>query len=80
MLNNLKEMSFCRKLKMYYPYICATRCRRPLLFQTMIERSEFGMLRFKSTDFKDIGIKEFEFVAETQFLCPGFPGTLASLS
>jgi len=46
----------------------------------MIERSEFGMLRFKSTDFKDIGIKEFEFVAETQFLCPGFPGTLASLS
>ena len=71
MFNNLMEMSFCPKLKMHNPYIYATRCRRPLLFQ---------YLRFTSTDFNDIGIREFEFVAETQFLCPGFPGTLASLS
>ena len=56
-------MSCCHKLKMYNPYICATRCRRPLIFQTM------NFVRSKVLSFKYYkGIRNFEFVAETQFL------------
>ena len=28
-------MRFCQKLQTYNSYICATRCRRSLIFQTM---------------------------------------------
>ena len=68
----VKEMSFCHKLKMYNPYICETLCRRPLIFRTKIFVRSKGLslkyLRFTSPYLYDIGIRKFEFVAETQFL------------
>ena len=70
---SLKEMSFCHKLKMYNPYICATQCRTPLIFQTMnFVRSKgqsLKYLRFTSSSSYDIGTREFEFVEKPQILC-----------
>jgi len=65
-----KELSFCLKLKSFNPYIFATQYRGPLIFQTMhFVRS--NNLSLKSKDFlllgcKDIGIRNFEFVAKTK--------------
>ena len=53
-------------------YIFATQCRRPLIFQTMnsVRPNNLSLKyqRFTSSDCKDIGIKQFEFVTKTQFL------------
>ena len=68
----VKELSFRHKLKFLNPYIFATRCSRPLIFQTMnYVRSNSLKLkyyRFKPSGCKDIGIRKCEFVAKTQFL------------
>ena len=54
------------------PYISGTRCRRPLIFQTMKSiRSNSLILkyyRFTLSGCKDIDIRKIEFVAKTQFL------------
>ena len=58
-------MSCCHKLKMYNPYICATRCRRPLIFQTM------NFVRSKVLSFKYYQIytiKELEILSLLQKL------------
>ena len=67
-----KGDEFCHKLKLSPPHILATRCRRPLIFQTMSSvRSKSLSLkyyRFTPSGCKDIEIKTFEFVAKTRFL------------
>ena len=67
-----KENEFLRQTMNFFPNILATRCRRPLIFQTLnYVRSSSQSLkyrRFKLLDCKDKGIRKFEFVAKTQFL------------
>ena len=50
-------------------YICATRCCKPLIFQTMnsIGSNSFSLKhqRFTSTICEDIGIRKFKFVVRT---------------
>ena len=47
-------------------------CRRPLIFQTKnsVRPNNLSLKyqRFTSSDCKDIGIRQFEFVTKTQFL------------
>jgi len=54
------------------PYILATRCCRPLMFQTMnsvrLNSLSLKYHWFTPSGFKDIRIRKFEFVAKTQFL------------
>ena len=56
------------------PYILATRCRRPLTFQTnnSVRSNSLSLKyhRFTPSGFEDIEIRKFEFVAKTQFLLP----------
>ena len=69
----LKELSFCHKLKYSYPYIFATQCRRPYIFQTInsVRSNNLSLkyLRFIHTGCIDKEIRKFEVVAKTQFLC-----------
>jgi len=71
-LYSAMELSLCHKLWFSNPYILATQCRRPKLFQTMnTSRSNNLNLKYKrftKSGCKDIGIKKLEFVAKTQFL------------
>ena len=57
----------------FNPYIAATQCRRPLIFQTMNSAKSNNLSlkykRFTLSDCKDIGIGIFETVAKTQFFC-----------
>ena len=66
-----KELSFCHKL--YFSNLCYPIRRRPLIFQTMnsVRPNNISLKyqRFTSSDCKDIGIRQFEFVTKTQFLC-----------
>ena len=68
----LKELSFCHKLKYSYPYILATQCRRPYIFQTInsVRSNNLSLKyqRFISTGCRDIEIRKFEVVAKAQFL------------
>ena len=68
----LKELSFCHKLWFSNPYISASLCRRPLIFQNMnsvrTNNPSLKYLRFRLLGCKDIGIGKFEFVAKYQFL------------
>ena len=68
----LKELSFCHKLCLANPDIFATWCCRPLIFQTMISvRSNNLILKYQGftpSGCKDIGLRTFKFVANTQFL------------
>ena len=70
--HNAKELSFCHKLKYFYPYILATQCRRPLIFQTINSvrpnNPSLKYQRFIPTGCRDIEIRKFEVVAKTQFL------------
>ena len=54
------------------PYILATQCRRPLIFQTMnsvrLNSLSLKYNWFTPSGCKDIEIRTFEFVANTQFL------------
>ena len=67
-----KEVSFCHKLKYSYPYILATQCRRPKIFQTVnsVRSNSLSLKyqRFMLTGCRDKEIKKFEVVAKTQFL------------
>ena len=45
----------------------------------MFKWSRFEYQWFTSSGFKDIGIRKFEFVAKTQFLCLPFPDFSGSL-
>ena len=68
-----KVNRFLPQTLIFYPYIFATRSRKPLLFQTMNSvRSKSQRLkyqRFTPHGFKDKEIRKFEFVEKTQFLC-----------
>ena len=68
----IKELSFCHKLKNAYPYILATQCRRPQIFQTnnSVRSNNLSLKyqRFIPTGCRDIEIRKFEVVAKTQFL------------
>ena len=51
------------------PNIFATQCRIPLIFQTMISvRPNNLSLKYQRFASSDTGIRQFEFVTETQFL------------
>jgi len=56
----------------FFFYIFAIQCRRPLLFQTINSARAYNLslqyLRFKPLGSIDIGIGKFEFVAKTPFL------------
>ncbi len=57
--NNIKELSFCYKLKLSNPYIFVSQCRRPLIFQTMnsvrSNNLNFKYQKFIPSGFKYIG-------------------------
>ena len=57
----------------FFLNILATRCRRPLIFQTInyVRSSSVSLKyrRFTPSGYKDKGFIKFEFVAKTQFLC-----------
>ena len=69
---NTKELSFYHKLKYSYPYILATQCRRPQIFQTInsviSNNPSLKYERVKPTGCRDIEIRKFEVVEKTQFL------------
>ena len=56
----------------YNPYIFATKCRRPWIFQTMNSvRANNLSLKFQTFTplvCENIGIRQFEFVTKTQVL------------
>ena len=64
-----KGNEFSPQTQNYNPYICATRCHRSLIFQTMNSDSPKSLSlkfqRFTSSGFKEIEIRKFEFVAKT---------------
>jgi len=69
-----KELSLCHKLIFSDPFIFATWCCRPLIFQTIIS-VRLNNLSLKNHRFtvtplscKDIIIKKFNIVTKTQFL------------
>ena len=70
--NFKKELSLCHKLWFSNPNIFGTHCRKPLIFQTYIFRSNKShSLKFQiftKLESKDIGIRKLEFVAKSQFL------------
>ena len=67
-----KEWSLCNKLWFSHPYIFATQCRRPEIFQNMnsvrLNSLSLEYQRFTALGCKDMRIKKFEFVAKIQFL------------
>ena len=67
-----KELTHCHKLWFSHPNIFATQCRKHLIFQTYIFLSNkshsLKYQRFTAFEFKDIGIRKSEFVANSQFL------------
>ena len=56
----------------YNSYICAPRCRRFFIFQTLnhVRPKSLSLKyqRFTPSGLKEIGIRQFEFVTKTQFL------------
>ena len=56
-LYSAMELSLCHKLWFSNPYILATQCRRPKLFQTM-----------NTSRSNNLNLKYKRFVAKTQFL------------
>ena len=68
-------MSLCHNLIFSNPYIIATQCGRPLIFQTMnsVISNSLEYKRFNtSSGCLDIGIRKYEIVAKTQFLSQEF--------
>jgi len=67
-----KELIPCHKLLFSNPYIFGTHCRKPLIFQTYIIRSNrshsLKCQRSKTLGSQDKGIRKSEFVTKTQFL------------
>ena len=67
----------CNKLQFSNPFIFATQCRRPLIFQArnsvILNNQSLKYQRFTPLGPKDIRIRAFEFVTSTQFLCVQFP-------
>ena len=59
------ELSFCHKLQFSKPYICATQCRRPLIFQTMnsVRSNSISVKyqRLKLSGCEGIDIRKFDF-------------------
>ena len=66
----------CNKLQFSNPFIFATQCRRPLIFQdrnsVILNNQSLKYQRFTIRS-QDIRIRAFEFVTSTQFLCVQFP-------
>ena len=69
----LKELRYCHRLWFSNFYIFTTQCRRPLIFQTNNSARSYNIslkyLRLTPSGSIDIGIRKFEFVAKTLFLC-----------
>ena len=67
-----KELSLCRKLSIYNPFIFGTQCITSLIFQTYFNLStrihSLKYQRSTTLESKDIGFRKAEFVAKTQFL------------
>ena len=67
-----KKLSLWNKLLFSIPYIFATLCGRPWIFQTLnsVKTSNLSLKNqwFTAIGCKDIGSRKFEFVATTQFL------------
>ena len=67
-----KELSYCQNLKFSIPYIFATQCCWPLIFQPMnsvrLNNLSLKYQRVTLSGCKYIGIRTFEFVAKTHFL------------
>ena len=67
---NIKELSFCHKLRFSNSNNLATRF--PFIFQTINSgRSNSLSLKYQRltpSGCKDIGVRKFKFVAKTQFL------------
>ena len=61
---NTKGLSFCLKSWFSNPYIFATRCRVPLIFQTL--NSVFEISKIYTITL--LGIRTFQFLAKTHFL------------
>ena len=68
----VKELSFCHKLKFSNPYIYGTWCCRLLIFQTKIiwcnKIRSLKYLRSTTLGCRHIEIRKSEFVTKTQFL------------
>ena len=68
----VKELSFCHKLKFSNPYIYGTWCCRLLIFQTKIiwcnRIHSLKYIRYTTLGCRNIGIRKSEFVSKTQFL------------
>ena len=71
-----KKLSFCHKLKFSNSSIFATWLCNPFIFQTQTIKSNriYGLKYQRSTisSCKDIGIRNTEFVAQTQFIFEQF--------
>ena len=86
-----KIIEFLQQTLIFHTYIFATKCRRPKIFQTMnsvrLNNLSFKCQWFTPLDCKDKGIRNIEFVAETQFLYrtllvwfPDLPGSCVLLA
>ena len=64
-------MRFCHKLWFSIPYIFATQCCRPWIFQTInsVRSNNLSLKyqRFRPPGCRDIGFRNFEFVAKLNF-------------
>ena len=72
-INNLsKGIESLPQTLIFFFYIFAIQCRRPLLFQTINSARAYNLslqyLRFKPLGSIDVEIGKYEFVAKTQFL------------
>ena len=61
-----KELSLCHKLWFSNPYIFATQCRKYFCWENNLS---LKYLRFTQSRCKDLGIRQFEIAATTQFHC-----------
>ena len=72
LLFHKKGNEFLPQTLTFPAYILTTRCRRPLIFQTMytvrLNSISLKYHRFTPSGCKDIGLRKFEFVATTQIL------------
>ena len=53
------ELSLCHKLRFSYPYIFATQCRRPKIFQIMKSVPLVGFVQCREEDISLISVSNF---------------------
>ena len=70
--SNIKELSFCHKIKFSYLYIFSTLCCEPLIFQTIKSASKNNLSlkyqRITPSSCRDIGMRKLKFVAKLSFV------------